>query len=300
MAVTKKTVLVTGATGRQGGVVARVLLGGGHRVRAMTRKPQSPAAELLRRAGAEISEGDFNDPESLVRAMQGVDTVFGMGTPYEAGPDAEQAQGIALVDAAERAKVRHLVYTSVASADRETGIPHFESKFAVEQHLLDSGVPNTVIRPVFFAENYLSGPLLDGLRKGVLTLALPPDRSLQHVTLHDIGKLAAWVIDHREEMLDEAIDIASFECTPVEFADALSRHTGQRIRFEELSIDLVRAGSEDAARMYEWFDRVGYDVDLGALHRRFPEVGWQNLATWLDANDLSVLRPEKAAPARGR
>jgi uncharacterized protein YbjT (DUF2867 family) len=123
---TTLSVLVTGATGQQGGALARLLLKKSHRVRAFTRKPDSPAAQGLRRLGAELAVGSLEDRASIERTARGVDVLFAMSTPYEAGTDAETQQGLTVADAAKAAGVRHLVFTSVASADRNTGITHFQ------------------------------------------------------------------------------------------------------------------------------------------------------------------------------
>ena len=130
---TPKLVLVTGATGNQGGAVVRALLKQEHQVRALTRNPASPAAQRLAEQGVEIAIGDFTDHDSLVRAARSVDAIYAMTTPFEQGVEKETAQGIAMTNAAKAAGVGHLVYSSVASADRATGIPHFDSKYAVFQ-----------------------------------------------------------------------------------------------------------------------------------------------------------------------
>jgi uncharacterized protein YbjT (DUF2867 family) len=135
MIMSEKLILVTGITGKQGGAVARELLNQGFKVRGLTRKPDSESAQELKNLGVEIVSGDFNDPKSLVKAATGVHTVFSVSTPFEAGIDAETKQGIAIADAAKEARVNHLVYTSVAGADRQTGIPHFDSKYEVEKHI---------------------------------------------------------------------------------------------------------------------------------------------------------------------
>ena len=128
-----RLVLVTGATGQQGGSVARRLLDGGFRVRGITRNTESDAAKELIVLGAEVVHAEFSDTESLSAALEGVDAVFAMTTPFEAGVDAETAQGVALIDAAAAAGVDHFVYSSVASADKATGVPHFDSKYRVEE-----------------------------------------------------------------------------------------------------------------------------------------------------------------------
>ena len=168
-----RKVLVTGATGKQGGAVARALLGRGHEVHAVTRNVESAAAMALAELGAKVTQGDFTKPEAIAAAMKGVDSVFAMSTPFEGGIDAEIEQGIALADAAIEAGVEHFVYTSVAGADRGTGIPHFDSKYAVEQHLAGTKLAWTVIAPVYFMENLLFPNTLQALRNGNYATPLP-------------------------------------------------------------------------------------------------------------------------------
>jgi uncharacterized protein YbjT (DUF2867 family) len=168
-----KLVLVTGATGKQGGACVEALLIRGHQVRALTRNSASPAANRLRERGVEITVGDFSDRDSLMRAARGADAVYAMSTPYEQGAEKETVQGITITDAARAARVGHFVYSSVASANRGTGIGHFDGKYTVEKHLQASGVPYTIVTPVFFMENLLQPWTLPSLRQGKLTMALP-------------------------------------------------------------------------------------------------------------------------------
>ncbi|MGI8799538.1 MAG: NmrA family NAD(P)-binding protein [Pseudonocardia sp.] len=146
-------ILVTGATGTQGNAVARALLARGRQVRALTRDPAKQAARQLAAIGAELATGDFTDAATLRRAATGTSAVFAMGTPFEAGAQAETQQAITLLDAAAEAGTGQLVYSSVASALDNTGIPHFESKAEVERHLATLPLPWTVIAPVAFLEN---------------------------------------------------------------------------------------------------------------------------------------------------
>src|SRR5271166_48686 len=140
-----KLVLVAGATGKQGGAVVEALLRRGHQVRALTRNSASSAANRLRQQRVEIGVGDFADHDSLMRAMRGADAVYAMSTPLEQGAEKETAQGITITDAAKAAGVSHFVYSSVARANRATGISHFDGKYAVEKHLQASGMPYTIV-----------------------------------------------------------------------------------------------------------------------------------------------------------
>ena len=286
-------VLVTGATGKQGGHVARELLARGHSVRALTRKPESPAAAALAERGATIVTGNFEDQESLERAAHGVDAVFAMATPFESGDKAETREGINIVRAASTVGVSHLVYSSVAGADRATGIPHFDSKFEVEQEIRRSGVPFTIVAPVFFMENFLADFMAAGLAQGSIAMAVPATRRLQQIAVADIAQFIALVIEQRERFLGKRIDIASDELTLVATAAALSEALGRHIEYTALPIDSVRQWNDDLARMYEWFDRVGYDADVVGLRWLYPEVDWHRVSNWAREQDWSAI----AAPA---
>ncbi len=286
-------VLVTGATGQQGGAVAAALLDRGHRVRAFTRKPA--AARALAARGAEVVVGDFSDPATLVDAARGVDAVFLMGNSWEAGPAVEAAQGIAAVDVLVRASVHHVIYSSVGSADRQTGIPHFDSKYEVEQRLTASGLRYTVVAPVAFMDNQLAPWGVGALLGGTLAMALPPDRPLQQVAVADIGRFVTLVAERQDEFVGRRIDIAGDAPTGAAMATALSSAMGRPIAYAEVPLEALRQQNPEAAIMFEWFDRVGYSADIAALRKEFPEVGWTGFATW--ANRLDWRAIERAEPA---
>jgi uncharacterized protein YbjT (DUF2867 family) len=284
------SVLVSGATGQQGGALARVLLRKGHSVRAFVRRPDSPEGKELERLGAELAQGDFEEPSTIETAAEGVDAVFVVATPFEAGMEAETRHGIAAADATKAAGVSHLVYSSVASADKDTGIPHFESKRRVEEHIEGLGIPYTIVAPVYFMENLLAPWMLPRLREGILPMALPSSRALQQIALPDIAAFTALVLEKRKEFKDRRVDVASDELSGREVADVLTRVTGREIHYVELPLEQVRrAMGEDGARMFEWFDRVGYSADIEALRREHPEVGWHTFEEWAKEQDRSTL-----------
>jgi uncharacterized protein YbjT (DUF2867 family) len=282
-------ILVTGATGKQGGAVARLLLLKGRKVKAFTRKPDSSAAQELKRLGAELAVGSLEDSDSIKRAAQDVETVFAMSTPYEAGMEAETQQGINIAEAAKSAGVQHLVYTSVGSAHKKTGIPHFDSKYKVEQHIHALGIPHTIIRPVYFMENAFAPWFLSGLQNGTVAVALPAKRKLAQIAVADIAAFAVLVIENPSRFLGKGIDLASDDLSGEEMTEILSRVTGRKLSYLEVPIEQVRAMSEDFAIMYEWFDRVGYQVDLTTLRREYPEIEWHSFETWAKLQDWSVL-----------
>jgi len=284
-----RSVLVTGATGQQGGAVVRALIARGHRVKAISRRPDSEGAKRLTAAGVEVVAGDLDDAASVATAAEGVDTMFLMGNSYEAGTDAETRQGIAVANAAKAAGVGHLIYSSVADADKKTGIPHFDSKYLVEKHIAGLGIPYTISAPVAFMENTVAPWAIDGLRQGVYAAALPPTRVLQQITIDDIGAFVSALAERREQVFGKRFDIAGGELSGEQQVKILSEVLGRPIRFQELPIAAIRQQSEDTALMFEWFDRTGYDAGIAALRRDFPEVGWHSYADWARGFDWSVL-----------
>ena len=286
----KRSVLVSGATGQQGGALARVLLEKGHGVRAFVRRPESPEAKELERLGVELAVGDFEEPSTIEDAARGMDAVFVVATPFEAGTEAETRHGIAAANAAKAAGVGHLVYSSVADADKDTGIPHFDSKREVEKHIEGLGIPYTIVAPVYFMDNLLAPWTLPQLKEGRFPMALPASRPLQQIALADIVAFTALVLENREQFVGRRVDIASDELTGEEVAEVLTRVTGREIGYVELPLEQVRqAMGEDGARMLEWFDQVGYSADIQALRQEHPEVGWHAFEDWAKERDWRAL-----------
>jgi uncharacterized protein YbjT (DUF2867 family) len=282
MAQSKKIVLVTGATGKQGGAVARRLLAdGGFEVRAMTRKPQGEPAQTLARAGAVVVAGDLDDTASLKERLAGVWGVFAVQNTWEAGVEREEEQGKRLARLAKEAGVRHFVYSSVGSAHRKTGIPHFENKWRVEETVRGLDFPShVIIRPVFFMENLVTPWFLQGDH---LATALDPETRLQMVAVDDIGVLGARAFTHAAEMNRAEIDLAGDAVTMPKAAAILSELLARNIEFSRIPIEAVRQNSDDFALMLEWFDRVGYDADIEGVARTYG-LKPTTLAAWARRN----------------
>jgi uncharacterized protein YbjT (DUF2867 family) len=269
-------ILVTGATGQQGGTLARLLLQKKHKVYALTRNTQSPAAQDLRNKGAKIVKGDLDDSDSLKQVVNGIDSIFLMGTPFEDGTEAETRRGKLMADIAKENSIEHLVYSSVANADKNTGIPHFESKYKIELHIKNLGIPFTIIGPTFFMENMLGL----GLQQGQLALPLSPSSILQQSALENIAEFSALVLEHRKPFLGKRIDIASDEVTGERATKILSNELGYRIKYVQIPLEQVRQANEDMARMYEWYERVGTGINISSLHQEYPEVNWHTFEDW--------------------
>ncbi len=282
-------VLVTGATGQQGGVLARELLRRGHKVRAVTRNPRSPAAAKLSTLGASIHAGNFDDPSSLQKAARGADAAFIMTTPFEAGAETEARQGIQAIDAVS--DVGHILLSSVASADQKTGIPHFDSKRRVEEHLEASGRDYTITAPAYFMENVVGPWMLGDLQKGRLVMAMPADRELQMIDLDDLGYINADVLERRSDYRAKRLDLATDSPTPQRLAAAISSAAGQPIKCVVQPVEPLKAENPDIGLMYEWFDRVGYSVDMDALRAQFPGAPWLSAEAWAQRQNWQVLAP---------
>lgn len=278
--MSKKLVLVMGSTGNQGGAVARALLADGHKVRALSRRLDSPRAKALTEKGIELVEGDFDNTASLDKAISGVDAVFVMGTPFGGGIETEIRQASAVVDAAKKAGTSHVIYSSVSDADKNTGIPHFDSKYKVEQHVASIGVPYTIVGPVYFLENLFFPHILDAIKQGTLGQQLPGNRKLQVIPIDEIGKFVSLVIDCRDTFLGKRFNIASDELTGNEMAKNFSEIIGKNILYTELPMEPLRKQSEDMALMYEWFNNVGYTADIKQLRKEYSEVGWRTFKEW--------------------
>ena len=283
----KLTVVVTGATGQQGGAVIKNLLKRGHEVRAVTRNTDSAKAKMLADAGVALAHASLEDTAALVKALEGATSLFAMTTPFEGGAQAETRQGISAADAAKAAGV-HLVFTSVGSANRQTGVPHFDSKYEVEKHIAKIGVRATVLAPVYFMENLYFGK--EQLAKGMYATPLPPTRRLAQVAVADIGAVAVRLLEDPGRFAGKRFDLAGDELTSNDVLAILTRVTGRPFSYFQVPMDVIRQRmGEDGAMMYEWFDRVGFTFDRAALRREFPDVAFHDFASWAKAQDWNTL-----------
>jgi uncharacterized protein YbjT (DUF2867 family) len=283
----KLAVVVTGGTGKQGGAVVKSLLERGHEVRAATRSTESAKARELANAGVTLVRASLEDTAALTKALEGATSLFAMTTPSEGGSQAETRQGISAADAAKAAGV-HLVFTSAGSANRQTGIPHFDSKYEVERHIAKIGVRATVPAPVYFMENLYFGK--EQLAKGIYATPLPPTRQLAQVAVADIGAVAVRLLEDPGRFAGKRFDLGGDELTGNDVVAILSRVAGRPFTYFQVPLGVIRQRmGEDGAKMYEWFDRVGYTVDRTALRREFPDVAFHDFESWAKAQDWNTL-----------
>lgn len=266
---TEQIILVTGATGNQGGAVARHLLQRGRfKVRALVRDQNKPAAQALQQVGAELITADLNDRASLDRALQGVYGIFSVQV-FSDGLDAEIRQGKLVADAAKTANIEHFVYSSVGSAERNTGVPHFDSKFQVEEYIRLIGLPYTILRPVFFFYNY--NGMRPMIEQGTLPQPLSPETKLQQLSEEDYGAMVAEVFERPADFMNREIELASVEMTLPEIAAAFSRVLDKSVTYQQIPFEAFeQQAGEEVTIMFRWFENVGYAADLAQLKRDFP------------------------------
>ena len=267
----ERLIVVTGATGKQGGAVARSLLGRGFRIRALTRNPQKPEAQALADRGAEVVQGDMEDRSGMERALERAYSVFSVQYYWETGYDGEVQQGKTVADAAKAAGVQHFVYSSVGSAHRQTGLSHFESKWEVENHVRELDLRYTILRPVFLMQNWemMRGMVLGG----TLAQPLDPDKPFQQVAVEDIGAFAAIAFENPDRWIGREVDLAGDEPTMPEIAETFGRVIGREVSYYQVPWDQFEEQmGEEFAVQYRWFNDMGYEADIAALQQEYPEL----------------------------
>lgn len=205
-----RTIVVTGATGRQGGAVARHLLRDGWHVRALTRNPQSTRARALTALGAEVVRGNMNDPASLQPVFKGAYGVYSVQTPYPHGSEAEVRQGKNVAEVAREAGVQHVVYGSAGFGRKGTGIPSWESKLQIEEHMHALGLALTVLRPTAFMELMTDRTFFPALTTWqTMPILMGPSHRVGWLCTDDLGAIAAKVFANPDQFVGKDLKLAS-------------------------------------------------------------------------------------------
>jgi uncharacterized protein YbjT (DUF2867 family) len=261
-------VLVAGATGRQGGAVTRLLLQKGYRVRVLTRHPEK--AGELKKLGADVVSGDMTDRDSLNEPFRNVRRLFLVTTPYEIGIEAEISQGITMVNAARDAGILHLVFSSVGSAHLNTGIPHFDSKWQIEKHIRQVGLPNTILRPVSFMENFAYPQNIHALENGKFRSPVKANRKVQLIAIDDIARFVQASFEQSEKLLEHEIDLAGDDLTYPECLKIIADLSGHPVSYEEMTFEEAEQSlGHSRAVMNKWLNEVGYSADIPAMERQW-------------------------------
>lgn len=265
----KGKILVTGATGRQGGAVVKQLLQRGWKVAALTRDASKQSSKSLEQQGVELIQGNLDESAYLAGAMSGCYGLFSVQNYWEAGFEREVEQGKRLTDIAKQSGIQHLVYSSVTGAQMQTGIAHFESKWLIEEYIRGSGLAHTIVRPVCFMDSFID---FNFYKNGRLVVALPSDCSLPVIACEDIGAFVALSFEQPETFMNTTIEIAGDSLTMPEAAEKFSTWSGKVVPFEELPLSLLESQSKEMADMFAWFARSGYLPDLKRLRSINPAL----------------------------
>ena len=291
--MSRKTILVFGATGAQGGSVARsLLLRGKFNVRAITRKPESTAAQALAELGAEIVQGDLEDPATLAAALEGAYGVYGVTNFWE-HYEKEGPQGRNLVQAVASANVQHFVFSTLPPIAKATNgalrSPHFDLKAEHEEYARSLGIPSTFIHVPFYFENFLYFFPPRPAGDGTYQFGFPQgDTPLAAMSVQDVGPIVASIFEHRDQYLGKVLSLAGDEIPATEYAAAMSRATGMDIRYAYVPRETFAAlgfpGAEDLADMFEFY-RVHIPSRVRDIETcRAMNPALQNFETWMQRN----------------
>jgi uncharacterized protein YbjT (DUF2867 family) len=275
-----ETILVGGATGRQGNAVVAELQARGYEVRAMTRKPGSKKALRLAAKGVELIQGDYGDPASLHAALDGVERMFF----YSGFSMNEVEEGANVIAAAKAAGVKQLVYSSGAAAAPENGIEG-SKKMQVELDIVASGVPYTVLRPVAFMENFDRQQARTA--KSGISDSRDPDRMLHFIAIRDIGFLAGEAFDHPDEWIGRAVNVAGDKMTVAEYVATFSEVMGREVKFNQMPLEAYLETFPKPLRpLFRWYEEAGYTADVEGFRAKYPDLitldqylratGWQD------------------------
>jgi uncharacterized protein YbjT (DUF2867 family) len=306
----KKIIAVMGATGAQGGGLVRAILAdkdGPFRVRAITRNADSEKSKALARAGAEVVAADVDDPKSLERAFAGAYGAFCVTFFWEHfSPERETAQAKAMADAAKRARLQHVIWSTLEDTRKwvplsdnrmptlmgKYKVPHLDSKGEADRYFTEAGVPTTFLLTSFYWENLIFfGMAPKRGTDGKLAITLPMgDRKMAAIAAEDIGKSAYAIFKKGRELIGKTIGVAGEHQTGAQMAAELTRALGQEVRYNEVTPEMFRnfgfPGADDLGNMFQFFR----DFDRDFCGARRLEVGralnpeMQTFHAWLAKN----------------
>ena len=279
-----KTIFVTGGTGNQGGAVARSLLQQGFTVKVLTRNTNSAKAQNLKKLNIELVQGDLNIASTYRKYLKDVYGIFSVQT-FEDGIKKEINQGITLATIGKEFGVKHFLYSSVIGANLNTGVPHMNSKLEIENHIKQTGLPYTIIRPTSLYENFLIPQVKKGILNGKLVQPINKDTIQQYIAAEDIGKAAAKIFLNSHEYLGRTIPLAAEQLSTQEVADAFTKVLNKKIEYKKLPIVITRLFlGKGLYKMFKWIDEksVFQMEDVELTRKEFPDL--LSLETWIGMN----------------
>jgi uncharacterized protein YbjT (DUF2867 family) len=275
-----KTILVTAVTGSQGSAAARHLLKTGWRVRGLTRNTKGKRAQALAGTGVELCGGNMGDRADLERAIGGAYGVYAVTDFLRNGVEAEVLHGKLIADVCKSAGVKHLVFASVASADRQTGVPHFESKWQIEQYIEQLGLPATILRPTIFMEDLTDMRYFPIVGWGMMPKIIGARQPVDWIAVDDIGAVTAVVFAKPEAFAGQRVALTG-DTQSIAGARSIFKRVNGRVPFGlPMPAGLFgRMVSKDLLTMWYWLSRNTFDTDVEALRKIHPNV--MSMEIWL-------------------
>ncbi len=277
-------IFVTGGTGNQGGAVARSLIGRGFTVKALTRNPDSAKALDLKKLNIQLVKGDLNNADTYREYLKDIYGIFSVQT-FENGVDKEISQGITLATLAKEFGVKHFLYSSALGTDLDSGISHIDSKLKIENHIKQSGLPFTIIRPSSLYENFLIPQVKKGILKGKLIQPVNGDTILQYVAAEDIGKAAARIFENNERYVGKILPLATEQLSTLEVAQIFSEVLNKKIEYKKLPALIIKMFiGKSVYKMFKWMDEKNRfsKENVDSTRKEFPNL--LSLKTWIERN----------------
>lgn len=285
-----KKILVTGATGNQGGATVYELLKNDFEVLALTRDPQSQQAKNLKKAGAVLIKGDLEDTDVLREVFQKIDGLFlvlpGVWVSSKETDEQEADLGIQTIKLAEEHGVKFVLYSSVLASDKQDRFrPRF--KFSIEKHLLQSNLDGAVIRPASFMENLLLPSF--GLGDHKFINPLPEETAISWITTKDIGTFARIIFQNHKDFNGRTIDFGGELFTPKQVLKLLQAKLNRPLEFVQVPLEILYQQSETFAKLVEMVATEGYDpIDYKMISSWLPKL--TSFEEWLDEKGIEKIR----------
>ncbi len=283
------TFLILGATGLQGGAVAREMLNRGQSVRILTRRAKSYRAEALARTGAEVVEGDLSRPDTLPAAFKGVTGVFSVQDFYAPGVGlvGELEQGRAVLAAAKAAGVRHIAQSTMGDGHAPGGPEHFVSKALLEREIKRSGIDWTLLGTVWFMDNLLNPDMKPALMFPVLAGSLDRDTKFQMLAIEDLGWMAAEALTDPDTWKGRKINMAGDVMTVAQMKDTYRAVTGKRPKSWRIPRALFRRLVPEFAEQLDWHNRVNFAFGSEELRKAKPDA--LGLAEFFEQHSIEAM-----------
>jgi uncharacterized protein YbjT (DUF2867 family) len=277
----QNVVLVTGGTGSQGGATVTHLLAAKKvRVRVLTRNLESPKAKSLAARGVELVKGNFDDVASLRTALAGVSAALSVQQWTEkGGPAAEELNGKRFADAVKTSGSPHLVYSSAEGVEQSSGLGHYESKWAIEQHIRDLKLPATILRPVGFMDTFGAAAIPRGMFLGMFRANIGVSHRVQFVATYDIGWFAARALEEPERYAGRVIPLAGDELSVGEIIGTFKTVTGRKPWVAPIPAFLAKKMMpKEFLDMFTWIREKGFKADIAQVRQEYPQLltfaGW--------------------------